>query len=79
MSVKHLKIFQFQDMHFMGIGPDGGRCRQVQKKTTIVINKIFYIILFENNIKTNFLKSQNGWWRKETKMIDAELQRRCLF
>jgi hypothetical protein len=32
VSVKHLKIFQFQDMHFMGTGPEGGRCRQKQKK-----------------------------------------------
>jgi len=66
-------------MHFMGIGPEGGLCRQVREKTTIVINKFLYIIHVENNITKNFLKSQNGWWRKETKMIGTELQISCQF
>jgi hypothetical protein len=33
--------FQYQFMHFMGIGPEGGRCRQVKKKTTFMLNTIF--------------------------------------
>jgi hypothetical protein len=49
------------------------------RKQRLWYKKKFYIIQFENNLKTNFLKSQDGWWRKETKIIDAELQRRCLF
>jgi len=63
----------------MGIGPEGGRYGRVQKKTTFMINKIVYITHFENNAKTNFLKTENGWWRKETKIIGIALQIRCQF
>jgi hypothetical protein len=74
-----LENFQFQVMNFMGVGPEGGRCRQVEKKTKFMINKIFCITHFEDSIKTDIRKSQNGRLRKETTMIGTELHIRCQF
>ena len=36
-----------------------------KEENNIVINKALYIIHFPDNIKTDFMTSKNGWWRKK--------------
>jgi hypothetical protein len=61
--VKHSKIFHA----FMGIDPEGGRCRQVQKKTRFVINNFFTSTTLKITLKRISCRVRMGGEEKKGK------------